>query len=124
MTSAETDIEVTDEFVEWFASLNDSDAAAVTARVDLLAERGSSLRRPVVDVIRTSANYPRLKELRCGTTHAIRVLFTFDPRRTAILLLGGSKAGNWETWYEVAVPAADRLYSVYLGELRDEGLLP
>jgi len=118
------EIENTDEFAKWFSSLEESDAAAVIARVDLLAERGPDLKRPVVDVIRASANYPRMKELRCGTGHAIRVLFIFDPRRTAILLLGGSKAGSWQSWYEAAVPAADDLYSVYLGELRSEGLLP
>jgi hypothetical protein len=51
------------------------------------------------------------------------VLFIFDPRRTALLLVGGAKAGAWEDWYEHAVPAADELYEVYLEELRKEGLL-
>jgi hypothetical protein len=64
-----------------------------------------------------------MKELRCGTAAAIRVLFIFDPRRTALLLLGGAKAGAWEDWYEQAVPVADELYEIYLKELREEGLL-
>ncbi len=64
-----------------------------------------------------------MKELRCGTAGALRVLFIFDPRRTAILLLGGAKAGAWAEWYKEAVAAADILYEVYLEELKREGLL-
>ena len=52
------------------------------------------------------------------------MLFIFDPRRTAILLLGGDKTGRWHEWYEVAIPLADRLYDDYLEELRTEDLLP
>jgi len=53
------------------------------------------------------------------------VLFCFDPRRTAILLLGGDKSEGslWNAWYERAVPEADDLYDIYLAELREEGLL-
>lgn len=51
------------------------------------------------------------------------MLFAFDPRRTAILLLGGDKTGRWEEWYEEAIPQAEALYAEYLEELRKEGLL-
>ena len=54
----------------------------------------------------------------------MRILFVFDPRRVAILLLGGDKTGRWQEWYNEAIPAADRLYDDYLAELRREGLLP
>lgn len=54
---------------------------------------------------------------------ALRVLFMFDPRRQAILLLGGDKSGAWNDWYEWAIPAADDLYDDYLDELRQEGLI-
>ena len=47
----------------------------------------------------------------------------FDPRRQAILLLGGDKSGRWNEWYRWAVPMADELYDGYLAELREEGLL-
>src|SRR6266542_1068633 len=50
-----------------------------------------------------------------------RVLYAFDPRRTAILLLGGDKTGN-DRWYEVHVPTADSIYDEYLRELEREGL--
>ena len=51
------------------------------------------------------------------------MLFVFDPRRQVILLLGGDKSGQWDDWYGWAIPVADRLYEVYLQELRDEGLI-
>ena len=47
----------------------------------------------------------------------------FDPRRTAIVLLGGDKSGEWNAWYEMAIPTADDLYDAYLIELRNEGLI-
>ena len=64
-----------------------------------------------------------MKELRASPGGALRVLFMFDPRRQAILLLGGDKSGEWAAWYAWAVPAADELYDVYLDELREEGLI-
>lgn len=62
-----------------------------------------------------------MKELRASAGGALRVPFMFDPRRQVILLLGGDKTGARVEWYEWAVPAADDLYDVYIGELREEG---
>ena len=53
----------------------------------------------------------------------IRTLFAFDPRRTAILLIGGDKSDRWDRWYPEVVPLADRLYDQHLEELRREGLI-
>ena len=64
-----------------------------------------------------------MKELRTSKGGAPRVLFAFDPRRYAILLLGGDKSGEWSDWYEWAVPQADDLYDTHLQELDEEGLL-
>ena len=64
-----------------------------------------------------------LKELRPRGGH-IRVLFAFDPRRMAILLMGGDKARRWSSWYAEAIPAADGLYDEHLQTLRDEGAIP
>jgi hypothetical protein len=49
-----------------------------------------------------------------------RTLYAFDPRRMAILLIGGDKTGD-DRWYEVHVPIADRLYDEHLVQLRREG---
>jgi len=51
-----------------------------------------------------------------------RVLYAVDPRRMAILLIGGDKTGN-ERWYDEFVPIADRLYDTHLAILKREGLL-
>ena len=47
------------------------------------------------------------------------MLYVFDPRRVALLLLGGDKTGD-DRWYEKNVPFADRLYDRYLAELEEE----
>jgi hypothetical protein len=44
------------------------------------------------------------------------VLFAFDPTRSALLLLGGDKAGNWQRWYRENMPVAERLYLEYTTE--------
>jgi hypothetical protein len=54
---------------------------------------------------------------------SMRILFFFDPRRTAILLTGGDKQGEWQTFYDRMIPLADDLYDVYLQELRHEGVI-
>jgi hypothetical protein len=49
-----------------------------------------------------------------------RVLYAFDPRRTAILLIGGDKTGN-DRWYKEFVPLAEALYDRHVEELKKEG---
>lgn len=51
-----------------------------------------------------------------------RILYAFDPRRTAILLIGGDKTGA-DRWYETHIPLADSIYEKYCEELKKEGLL-
>lgn len=88
-----------------------------------LEQEGPRLRRPTVGEIKGSAFDPRMKELIYDEEGSLRMLFIFDPRRHAILLLGGDKTGLWNAWYQAAIPEADRLYRIYLEELRREGLL-
>jgi hypothetical protein len=52
----------------------------------------------------------------------IRVFYAFDPRRAAILLIGGDKTGDGR-FYERMIPIADRLHDQHLQELKKEGLL-
>ncbi len=121
------EVEFTDEFEAWWNQLTVDQQEALAQRVELLAQRGPSLRRPVVGEIKGSRHDPQMKELIASVGHAaLRVLFIFDPRRTAILLLGGDKAEGerWNEWYRTAIPEADRLYDEYLDELREEGLIP
>lgn len=75
----------------------------------------------MVDSI-TSSKIRNMKELRPGSsgTSEIRILFAFDPWRSAILLLAGDKAGKWNRWYAEAIPRAERLYEIYLKERGEE----
>lgn len=116
------EVEYTDQFGEWFLGLALADQRRVAAAVRFLEEQGPGLGRPYADTIATS-RHSNMKELR-PRGGQLRVLFAFDPRRMAILLLGGGKTHRWNTWYEEAVPAADALYDEHLETLRREGLLP
>ena len=110
------EVEYTDEFEKWWNSLAESDQDAIDATVAALEEHGPALARPLVDNVHRS-RHPNMKELRVPGT--IRILFAFDPRRTAILLVGGDKRGSWNTWYDTYVPLADDLYDDHLAEIID-----
>ena len=115
------DIEHTDQFEAWWDTLSLDEQRAVTAAVELLERDGPALGRPIVDTL-ASSRHPNMKELRPPATF-LRVLFAFDPRRTAILLVGGNKEHRWKAWYREFVPIADSLYDEHLDELRREGQL-
>jgi hypothetical protein len=113
------DVEGTDAFADWYdTELDAAERERVEAAIGYLEERGPGLGRPWVD----SLIGTRLKEL-IPRGRFLRILFRFDPRQTAILLIGGSKEGRWERWYEDMIPAGEALYEAYLAELREEGLL-
>ena len=110
-------IKVTEEYAAWFSALIKEDLASavqVAQAVAALREEGPALGRPLVDRIQGSKVH-HLKELRPGSAgrSEIRVLFAFDPTRSALLLLGGDKAGNWQRWYRQKIPIAEQLYLEY-----------
>ena len=119
------EVEGTNEFVDWYSTLSEEEQDEMTARVEVLEAGGPGLGRPMVDQVHQS-RHAHMKELR--VPGGLRVLFAFDPRRVAILLIGGDKSPddpkspNWNRWYDRYVPIADDLYNVYLHELREEGL--
>jgi hypothetical protein len=113
------EVEYTNEFEEWWDALTAEEQRRSEAAVEVLQERGPGLGRPWVDTLQGS-RHPNMKELRPRGGH-LRILFAFDPRRAAILLLGGDKTGQWTSWYEQAIPQADELYDEHLRELNDEG---
>jgi hypothetical protein len=81
------------------------------------ARGGPTLGRPLVDRLK-GARIHHLKELRPGSRGRaeIRIIFAFDPARSALLLLGGDKAGNWQRWYRDNMPLAEQLYLDYTAE--------
>ncbi len=118
----EWEVEYTDEFEAWWNNLTQEEQEDVNAEVILLQRFGPALPRPHADTVAAS-RHPNMKELRIQ--HAgrpYRVLYAFDPRRCAILLVGGDKTGDRQ-WYKRFVPVADRLYEKHLTALRRERLL-
>lgn len=96
------------------------DEVAVSVR--LLEERGPSLGFPHSCGI-TGSRHSHMRELRTQHDgHPLRTLYAFDPRRSAILLVGGDKTGD-DRWYDVNIPVVDRLYDEHLEQLRKEGLI-
>lgn len=117
----EWEIRVTHEFLAWAETLDAGSYDQITAAIDRLAEDGPGLGRPYVDRVEGSRIH-NMKELRPGSAGRteIRILFVFDPWRSAILLTAGDKSGNWSGWYRQAIPRAEELYQRYLQERQDE----
>lgn len=117
----EWEIRVTNEFLAWSKELEQASMGQVVDAIDRLADAGPTLGRPLVDKL-TASNIHNLKELRPGSAgrSEIRIIFVFDPWRSAILLLGGDKSGNWNGWYREAIPRAEELYERYLKERERE----
>ncbi len=118
---ADWEVEYTDEFEAWWAGLTGDEQESVAAYVELLEKRGPQLPHPYSSGVLDS-RHGHMRELRIQ--HAgrpYRVLYAFDPRRVAILLIGGDKTGD-DRWYEKFVPLADDLYDRHLAELKREGL--
>jgi hypothetical protein len=110
------DVEFTSQFETWWDSLSDDEQVEISAKVELLQERGPTLPRPHADVVSTS-RHANMKELRGKVMDRhLRVLYAFDPRRTALLLLGGDRTGD-PKWYDKLVPIADDLFDQHLRQL-------
>ena len=119
MREAEWEIEFTDEFDLWWETLNESEQDSIDRTVRLLKELGPSLPVRYTKPIQTS-RHSHMRELRVQSGgEPIRILYAFDPRRVALLLIGGNKTGN-DRWYETFVPKADALYEEHLRQLTKE----
>jgi hypothetical protein len=106
----------------WIDCLDDEEYDNVIAALEQLEEHGPVTRRPFVDTLEGSA-HPNMKELRPRDTKGgahIRVIFAFDIKSRAILLVAGDKAGNWTKWYATNIPIADRLFSAHQEKLMKE----
>jgi hypothetical protein len=115
-------IEFTNEFQAWWETLDETVCESVDFSVDLLARLGPSLGRPHADTVK-DARHDNMKEPRVQHRgKPYRIFFAFDPRRSAILLIGGCKAGD-KRFYQRMIPLADDLYDAHLAEIRKEGLI-
>lgn len=101
-------VEFTHDFNEWWGSLSEEEQGRVDASVRALSSGVKGSR------------HGHMRELRVQAQgRPLRVLYAFNPKRNAILLVGEDKTGD-NRWYEVHVPIADRLYDEHLEELKRE----
>ena len=112
-----------DAFVEELEQLNKSFQDELFAHAKLLANYGPHLGRPTVDTLRGST-YFNMKEMRFSWQQEVwRVAFAFDPRRQAILLVGGNKCGvNQSRFYKRLIQVAEHRYQEHLQDLNQTNL--
>ena len=106
-----TEILITTEFERWWDTLEVEAQKSVGVVVTMLEDRGVLLPFPYSSGIKGSKKLRELRIQHAGEPY--RVLYAFDPKRNALLLLGGNKTGD-ERWYAINVPKAERLFAVYL----------
>ena len=113
-------VEYTDEFGAWWDGLTAAEQESVAASVGLIERLGPALPFPHSSGI-VGSRHGHLRELRVQRRgRPLRVLYAFDPRRAALLLVGGDKSGKGR-WYDEFVPLADRLYDEHLAAVRRKG---
>ncbi|HEY9716512.1 MAG TPA: type II toxin-antitoxin system RelE/ParE family toxin [Trichormus sp.] len=106
-----------EEFASWLDAQENSLQLRALAHLELLKERGPLLGRPYVDTLKGS-QITNLKELRLQhKTEPIRILFAFDPKQQAVIILGGSKQAD-KRWYDVNMPLAEKRFREYLEKQR------
>lgn len=109
------EVEYTDDFGRWWDTLTEGEQKAIAKIVGLLEAKGPNLPFPFSSGIEGS-RLGHLRELRVQYQgRPYRILYAFDPRRVALLLIGGDKTGK-PRWYEQMVPVAERLYEEHLRE--------
>ena len=113
------DVEYTDEFEFWWQQLTEAEQEDVAATVGLLEHYGPLLGFPHSSAVK-GARHGHMRELRTQSGgRPLRTLYAFDPRRVAILLIGGGMTGD-DDWYDRFVPVADALYDKHLEEIARE----
>jgi hypothetical protein len=105
------------EFAAWLDAQEEELLVRTIAHLDLLEERGPLLARPHADTLKGS-QIANLKELRFKYNGApIRILFAFDPKQQAVIILGGNKQGD-KRWYDTNIPSAEKLFKDHLERQR------
>ncbi len=112
------EIKRTEELINWFKNLDLEAKKDILIQIEILQEFGPRLGRPHVDTI-TGSKIKNLKELRINSKNRpFRIFFVFDPKRKAILLIGGNKATD-KAFYPKMIKKSENLYKLYLGDIEN-----
>lgn len=108
-----------DAFDAEFADLAEDLQDELLAHARLLAEFGPNLGRPTVDTLKGS-RHANMKELRFSWQGEVwRAAFAFDPKRRAVLLVGGDKGGaDQRRFYKHLIRVADARFDEHLSTLK------
>jgi hypothetical protein len=113
------EVEVSDEFKDWYEPLSEAEQSGIERVVLMLMEAGPFLGFPYSSGIEGS-RFGHVRELRIQHEgRPYRVLYAFDPTRAALLLLGGDKTGD-SRWYQNMIPKADSIYEEHLQTLEKD----
>ena len=106
----------TDEFVAWYQGLDENTSDDVDVAVGVLESQGVALGATRSSDIK-GASFA-LRELRLQSmARPFRIFYAFDPRRQAVLLLGGDKTGvSNKLFYARMIPLVERIWQEYLDE--------
>ena len=117
------EVEFTDEFNQLWDTLTGPERQALRSRFDRLRFYGPTLSRKHSKVVETRDGVD-MRELRVQTPGLppLRAFYAFDPRPSAIILLGGDKAGD-RGFYVRNIHTAYNLYDGHIARLRREGLI-
>lgn len=104
-----------------FLELPEAVQDELLAHAKLLEAFGPQLGRPRADTLKGS-RHANMKELRFDADNGVwRVAFAFDPKRRAILLVAGDKAGAAEKrFYKQLIQKADTRFDAHLERLEAE----
>ena len=107
-----------DDFETEFNAFDKQLQDELLAHALLLGEFGPNFGRPTVDGLKGS-KHPNMKELRFGWEGGVwRIAFAFDPKRQAILLIGGDKGGaDQRRFYKQLIKVADERFDNHLASL-------
>jgi hypothetical protein len=110
------EIIATDDFAQWYRDLDDAGSEDVDVAIGVLESRGVSLGAPRSSEIKGTSF--ALRELRLqSNARPFRIFYAFDPRRQAVLLIGGDKTGiGNKRFYAQMIPRAERIWQEYLDE--------
>ncbi|WP_083862371.1 type II toxin-antitoxin system RelE/ParE family toxin [Baaleninema simplex] len=112
-------VQYTETFEAWWTQLSEDDQVKVAAVVELLEKLGVTLPYPHSSKVEGCKKFKHLRELRLRSSqgHPYRILYAFDPNRTAILLVGGNKTGD-KRWYKKNICIAEQEYQSHLNQLK------
>ena len=108
-----------DAFSGEFDQLPETVQNGLLAHAGLLEQFGPSLGRPRVDTLKGS-RHANMKEIRFDADNGVwRFAFAFDPRREAIILVGGDKSGGGEKrFYRQLIQKADDRFDEHILSLK------